>query len=63
MYIYDGPTEWEDMILLTSELEAIECSKERPNGRVEIFIKSGKGYIPSYVYIRNGIFNNESKLK
>lgn len=63
MYIYDGPTEWEYMILLTSEVEAIECSKERPNGRIEIFIKSARGYIPSYDYIRNGVYHIGSELK
>jgi hypothetical protein len=56
VFMEDGYAEWEDMILFTSEAEAAEFSKIRPTGRVEIFMKSLKGYTPSYAYIRNGVY-------
>lgn len=62
VYVVDQ-AEWEDMILFTSEKEATEFSKENPNGRVEIFIKSSKGFVPSYAYIRNGVYTIGSELK
>jgi hypothetical protein len=63
MYLYNGCSEWEDMILFTSEEEAMNYSKENPDGRIEIFIKSVKGYAPSYAYICNGVYHNGSELK
>lgn len=48
--------EWEDIIVFLSEKEAIEKSKTSHNARVEIFIKSANGYIPTYTYYKNGIY-------
>jgi hypothetical protein len=48
--------EWEDIIVFLSEKEAIEKSKISHNARVEIFIKSTNGYIPTYNYYKNGIY-------
>ncbi len=63
MYLDNGCSEWEDMILFTSEEEAMNYSKENPDGRIEIFIKSTNGFVPSYAYIRNGIYHIGSELK
>jgi hypothetical protein len=70
MYVMNGAAEWEDMILFTEEQEAIAFSKKRPEGRVEIFIKSSssssqatiKGFAPSYAYIRNGLYYTGAEL-
>lgn len=63
MYVESGRTEWEDMILFTDEEEAIAYSKKKPEGRVEIFVKAqGKGYIPSYAYLRNGFLHVGAEL-
>ena len=48
--------EWEDIIVYLSEKEAIDSSKMNPNSRLEIFIKSANGYIPTYNYYKNGIY-------
>lgn len=61
VFLVDG-AEWEDMILFTSEVEAVEFSKKRPTGRVEIFMKSSTGFTPSYAYIRNGVYHIGSEL-
>lgn len=53
LLIQDG-SDWEDMIIVVSQEEAIALSKQYPNSRVEIFRKSEKGYIPSYNYFING---------
>ena len=48
-------TEWEDMIILLSEEDAISESIKHPNSRVEIFSKTKVGYTPTYNYYKNGI--------
>jgi hypothetical protein len=48
-------TEWEDMIILLSEEDAIKESINYPNFKVEIFSKTKVGYTPTYNYYKNGI--------
>ena len=52
--LIQGGGDWEDMIIVVSQEEAIALSKQYPNSRVEIFRKSEKGYIPSYNYFKDG---------
>ena len=57
--------EWEDLIILLTEYEAIEASIAHPNIRIEVFLKNGsRGYSPAYNYYKNGkliIKNHTSK--
>ena len=48
--------ELEDIIVFLSEKEAIDSSKKNPTSRIEIFIKSDNGYIPTYNYYKDGIY-------
>ena len=48
-------SEWEDIIILLSEEDAINQSKNNPNARVEIFSKNNIGYTPTYNYYKNGV--------
>ena len=48
-------SDWEDLVILLSEEDAIHTSKNYPNARVEIFSKNNKlGYTPTYNYYKNG---------
>lgn len=55
-------SEWEDIIILLTEEDAINQSKKYPNNRVEIFSKNDNleytptyiGYTPTYNYYKNG---------
>jgi hypothetical protein len=51
-------TEWEDMVILLSEEDAINKSLKHPNFKVEIFSKTKVGYTPTYNYYKNGILIN-----
>lgn len=56
LFVVDGG-EWEDLIVFLSKEEAIEKSKQYPNVRLEVFLKSPKGgYHPTYTYYLNGVF-------
>lgn len=55
VFVVDG-AEWEDLIIFLSKEEAIAKSIECPKVRLEIFLKSTKGYIPTYNYYLNGKF-------
>ena len=48
--------EWDDIIVIVTEEEAIEMSKLHPQCRVEIFSKrpNNIGYIPTHNYYKNG---------
>jgi hypothetical protein len=46
--------EWEDLVVVITEEEAINLSKQFPNRRVEIFKKTNIGYTPTYNFIING---------
>ena len=52
--------EWEDMIILLSEEDAINESIKHPNFKVEIFGKTTVGYTPTYNYYKNGILVKNS---
>jgi hypothetical protein len=59
-YIYcavQNQCEWEDIIIFTEEIEAVEYSKEHQHVRLEIFIQTAesKGYVPTYNYYKNGV--------
>lgn len=51
----DG-AEWEDLVILLTEQEAINASIKYPNFRVSIFTKKHDviGYHPTYDYYKNG---------
>ena len=49
--------EWEDIVIILSKEDAIEMSKTQPHARVEVFVKSPCGYVPTYNYYKNGIEN------
>lgn len=46
--------EWEDLVVVITEEEAIHLSKQFPNRRIEIFKKGKLGYTPTYNFIVNG---------
>lgn len=50
--------EWEDMVIILSKEDAIETSKKYPLARVEVFIQSPNGYVPTYNYYKNGLYNS-----
>jgi hypothetical protein len=55
VYVLLYGNEWEDMVILLSNEDAINESINNPNARVEIFIKNAKSeYTPSYNYYKNG---------
>ena len=55
VYVLVRENDWEDLIILLSEEDAINQSKNYPNNRVEIFSKNNKlGYTPTYNYYKNG---------
>jgi len=54
-------SDWEDMVILLLEEDAINASKENPNTRVEIFSKNNKlGYTPTYKYYKQGKLYSEN---
>lgn len=55
VYVLINGSDWEDMIILLSNEDAINKSINYPNARVEIFSKNDKsGYTPTYNYYKNG---------
>lgn len=55
VYLLVNGGEWEDMVIILTEEEAIQASLNYKNSRVEIFMKSDKlGYVPTYDYYENG---------
>ena len=63
MFLYlilpNNEYEWEDLLFLDNEEEAIEYSLKYPNIRIEIFYKNdidntNKLYKPTYNYYKNG---------
>jgi hypothetical protein len=60
VYVLIYGNDWEDMIILLSQEDAINESKTNPNARVEIFSKNTtSGYRPTYNYYQNGeLFHN-----
>lgn len=55
VYVLVYGSEWEDIIILLSNEDAINESINYPNARVEIFSKNIKsGYKPTYNYYKNG---------
>jgi hypothetical protein len=49
--------EWEEITIFLDKQKAIDASIKYPKKRVEIFGDIGNGYIPTYKYIKNGIFS------
>jgi hypothetical protein len=55
VYVLINGSDWEDMMILLSNEDAINKSINYPNARVEIFSKNDKsGYTPTYNYYKNG---------
>ena len=55
VYVLLYGNEWEDIVILLSNEDAITESIKYPNARVEIFSKNTKsGYKPTYNYYKNG---------
>lgn len=55
--LLEDECEWEDIIIYTTEDEAIEASKKYPSSRIEIFKKDENSrYKPNYCYIKDGRF-------
>jgi hypothetical protein len=55
IYVFIYGSEWEDIVILLSNEDAINESIKFPNARVEIFSKNNKlGYTPTYNYYKNG---------
>ena len=55
IYVFIYGSEWEDVVILLSNEDAINESIKFPNARVEIFSKNNKlGYTPTYNYYKNG---------
>jgi len=49
---------WEDIVVVLTDVEAIELSIRHPNARVEIFNVAKNGeYIATYNYYKNGVYN------
>ena len=58
--VYDN-SEWEDIVIFSSEDDAKEESIKHPKARIEIFSKNDKkGYTPTYNYYKNGIYIQKS---
>ena len=65
IYLLINGSDWEDMIILLTEEEAIQESIKRPSIRVEIFSKNkdeSVGYSPTYNFFKNGILNECDKV-
>lgn len=55
VYVLVYGSEWEDIVILLSNEDAVNESINNPNARVEIFSKNEKsGYKPTYNYYKNG---------
>ena len=55
VYLMVNGEEWEDMIILLTDFEAIEASIAHPDIRIEVFSKNdSSGYSPTYNYYKNG---------
>jgi hypothetical protein len=55
IYVLINGSDWEDIIILLSNEDAINKSMNYPNARVEIFSKNNNfGYTPTYDYYKNG---------
>jgi len=61
VYLYISGSEWEDIIVLLSQKDAIQKSIENPANRVEIFRKTVSGYEPSYSHYKNGKINIDAQ--
>jgi hypothetical protein len=61
---HDGDS-WEDIVIYTTEVEAINASMKNPMCRVEVFMKNGEeykgGYFPTYNYYRQGSYISKYK--
>lgn len=56
LLIHDGGS-WEDIVVVLTDVDAIELSRRYPNARVEVFNVSKTGaYIATYNYYKNGIY-------
>jgi hypothetical protein len=57
-------SEWEDIVIVLTEEEAIQLSITYPNSRVEIFSKHQhfNQYIPTYNCYKNGEFYTSSSM-
>ena len=54
-YLLINANDWEDMVIIVTEEEAIQASLKYPSSRVEIFSKNADiGYSPTYNYYKNG---------
>ena len=54
-YLLINANDWEDMVIIVTEEEAINASMKYPNSRAEIFSKNADiGYSPTYNYYKNG---------
>jgi hypothetical protein len=61
VYVLLYGSEWEDIVILLSNEDAINESINHPNARVEIFNKNTKsGYQPTYNYYKNGVLIQNS---
>lgn len=60
LLLHENSSEWEDMVIILTEEDAIKESINRPNHRVEIFSKNTSGYTPTYNYYKNGEFIHNS---
>ena len=55
VYLLMNGGEWEDIVVILSQDDAIKASIDKPNSRVEIFSKTTSlGYTPTYNYYKNG---------
>jgi hypothetical protein len=72
VYVLLYGNEWEDMVILLSNEDAINKSITHPDARVEIFSKNdNSGYTPTYNYykmenlfkIHNSLLENKRYLK
>ena len=55
VYLFIYGCDWEDMIIILTEEEAIRASIKYSNSRIEIFSKNTDfGYSPTYNYYKNG---------
>lgn len=55
LLLHESSSEWEDMVIILTEEDAIKESINRPNHRVEIFSKNRTtGYTPTYNYYKHG---------
>ena len=55
VYLLINGNDWEDMVIILSEEEAIQITIKDPKIRVEIFRKNTDfGYSPTYNYYKSG---------